>query len=262
MYCRRQPLAPVVPESYRFYALPVEALLKLEEWEPHQRLLGRGLLVDLTEQPTDTEVIFISHQWTSFNHPDPTGTQLRALQNVLRKLMAGEMGVRTNCRLEGIYQVKLVTESGAWKRMLPGAYVWIDYMCMPQPYAGGKVPTMSDHRVLEASPEPIRSTCAGIEQRELTKQLRAAVDSIPAYVRLQRESNSQSPDRAPSLLTESTDPALRSSAARRCGCSCPRASTPTGRGPRATSSRGASAAGAAWHNIAICDAMRCYAVLC
>ena len=53
-------------------------------------------------------MIFISHQWTSFNHPDPKNEQLKALQMTIRNLLSGKTSVRTNWALEMGYGIKKV----------------------------------------------------------------------------------------------------------------------------------------------------------
>ena len=46
------------------------------------------------------KIFFISHQWTSYNHPDPKKDQLKSLQHVLRRLANGEMSVKGNFAVE------------------------------------------------------------------------------------------------------------------------------------------------------------------
>ena len=82
--------------TYGFYVLPIAHLLELTEWVPHQDLLAAGKLVEVEPDDTETEVVFCSHQWTSFDAPDPTMDQLKVLQSVIRKLMAGKTDVRSN----------------------------------------------------------------------------------------------------------------------------------------------------------------------
>ena len=55
------------------------------------------------------KVIFVSHQWTSFSHPDPKNQQLKALQMTIRNLLSGKNTVRTNWALEMGYGIKKVT---------------------------------------------------------------------------------------------------------------------------------------------------------
>ena len=179
----RTPLAPVSPETYPFYAMRVKDLMELTEWLPHQKLLAAGKLINLGADPTAAkgrEVIFVSHQWTAFDHPDPACSQLQALQRVLRKLLTGGLEVRTNGMLEAIYGIKVITPGTAWQAMLPEALIWIDYACMPQPSVeddpaeqasdGAQV---QDHRLLANASEA---------KQRVIEQLTAAVDSIPSYV--------------------------------------------------------------------------------
>ena len=121
--------------SYGFYALPVADLLELTEWVPHQDLLAAGKLVEVKPDDTETEVVFCSHQWTSFDAPDPTMDQLRVLQSVIRKLMAGKTDVRSNGMLDAVYQYQMRSSGSDWAKALPKMCFWLDYFCMPQPGA-------------------------------------------------------------------------------------------------------------------------------
>ena len=121
--------------SYGFYALPVADLLELTEWVPHQDLLAAGKLVEVKPDDTETEVVFCSHQWTSFDAPDPTMDQLKVLQSVIRKLMAGKTEVRSNGMLDAVYQYQMRSSGSDWAKALPKMCFWLDYFCMPQPGA-------------------------------------------------------------------------------------------------------------------------------
>ena len=121
--------------SYGFYALPVAHLLELTEWVPHQDLLAAGKLVEVKPDDTETEVVFCSHQWTSFDAPDPTMDQLKVLQSVIRKLMAGKTDVRSNGMLDAVYQYQMRSSGSDWAKALPKMCFWLDYFCMPQPGA-------------------------------------------------------------------------------------------------------------------------------
>jgi hypothetical protein len=179
----RTPMAPVSDEGYPFYAMTVKEILSLTDWHPHQHLLADGKLINLTADPAagkGREVIFISHQWTGFNHPDPACSQLQALQRVLRSLMDGALDVRTNKELEAIYGIKIITPGTEWKAMLADALIWIDYACMPQPSVEDDLADQAsdgaqvqDHRLLENASEA---------KQRVIEQLTAAVDSIPSYV--------------------------------------------------------------------------------
>jgi len=55
-------------------------------------------------------VVFFSHQWTAFNHPDPGNLQYNFMVSALREL-AKEKG---------------------WNEDLKDIFVWVDYSCIPQ----------------------------------------------------------------------------------------------------------------------------------
>ena len=68
-------------EEYPYYGISVPDFLNLTEWLPHEALKASGKVRQMGEAD---EVIFVSHQWCSFSHPDPAGNQLRALQTQIR----------------------------------------------------------------------------------------------------------------------------------------------------------------------------------
>ena len=59
-----------VEMRYPMYVMHVSEFLRLGELEPHQALRDAGKLC--TWAPRMKHVIFLSHQWTSYNHPDPS----------------------------------------------------------------------------------------------------------------------------------------------------------------------------------------------
>ena len=106
-------------------------LLALERWVPHQVLLSQGALVDLSDEE-DARVAFVSHQWTGFGHPDPSGAQLRHLQRVVRRLRNGELDVNNHMILELIYGFQACTTAEEWTEKLGGGfYFWIHYLSIP-----------------------------------------------------------------------------------------------------------------------------------
>ena len=68
----------VINAAYPMYGLKVKDLMAMDKWIPHQDLLASGKLHKLSEDGSDP-VIFLSHQWCAFAHPDPKGEQLKAL---------------------------------------------------------------------------------------------------------------------------------------------------------------------------------------
>ena len=79
----------VSDEGYPMYLLPFGEFMAMDRWVPHQELKAQGKVVEF-DQSMWGKVFFISHQWTSYNHPDPECDQLKSLQHVLRRLANGE----------------------------------------------------------------------------------------------------------------------------------------------------------------------------
>ena len=193
-------------KKYPFYVIPVPTLLELEAWQPHQDLLAAGKLIEINDDQ-DVEVLFISHQWTALNHPDPSNEQLEALQRVLRMLMAGKSEVKSNAFMNMVYHVDWTMTGADWKAKLPSMYLWIDYVSIPQPGAviEAEAATMSDNlrteldvdgngeiskeemlnapaklSIEDSDHRKLNSTDSKI--RSLIESLKNAVDSIPSYI--------------------------------------------------------------------------------
>ena len=142
-----------VNETYPMYVLPIATLLEMTEWIPHQELLAQNKLVKLSEVEADaSEVIFLSHQWVwpagnhasssptplahprvlfdtyirwcSFLHPDPKGDQLRPLQDLVRRLVGGDIVVRTRPELEMMFGYKKISGKDVWEALPASGYVW------------------------------------------------------------------------------------------------------------------------------------------
>ena len=79
------------------------------------------------------------------------------------------MTVESNAILQMVYGLQITTTPDEWKRRLPNALIWFDYMSIPQPGAGSDGKS-SDHRLAEGVAD------------DVVEQLRDAVDSIPTFV--------------------------------------------------------------------------------
>lgn len=91
----------------------------------HQILLKEGKLTRFEDLPLGAFVMFISHQWNSFNHPDPDGYQIRVLCKLLRDLRDGVHGtVSTDPFHVLLYDEDTRTHKSEWQTLLSNAYVW------------------------------------------------------------------------------------------------------------------------------------------
>ena len=114
------------------YVMHVSEFLRLGELEPHQALRDAGKLCMLA--PRMKHVIFLSHQWTSYRHPDPSLEQLRVVQRVLLRMMAGDVPATLPPFADAAYLPKGVSISPSeWTKIVPDAYIWMECVDAPCP---------------------------------------------------------------------------------------------------------------------------------
>ena len=94
--------------------VPLGTFLTMGEMVMHEKLRSQGCLVihdtmeELVNFSIHNHIIFISHQWTAFSHPDPTLMQYRVATSALRHIVE-KIDVDVN-----------------------RVWVWLDYCCIPQ----------------------------------------------------------------------------------------------------------------------------------
>jgi len=150
--------------SYTSYPQRYGECSKGRVMEVHQELKTRGFLTRWQDAPSDSEIIFVSHEWLSWAHPDPKGEQLRVLCRVLEKLKSGELNTEMDPIHTILYKHKFTTKGKDWKAMLKRTYLWVDWFSMPQPGAE-KEDEIGEERMAKLRAEGSR-----------------AIRSIPAYV--------------------------------------------------------------------------------
>jgi ankyrin repeat protein len=133
---------------YPMYVLPLAELFLIdavEKLKPHQVLLQLGVLHRFT--PGEGRVLFVSHQWLSHGHPDPTCAQIGVLQAALRRLATGKVAVESHPHLQ-IVVGGITVRGREWKRLLtaPDTYVWLDWFSVPQPSVSSDEQTLADMR--------------------------------------------------------------------------------------------------------------------
>jgi hypothetical protein len=132
--------------------------------EAHQELKRRGELVRWENLPIDAHIIFLSHEWVGWSHPDPHGIQLKTFLQVMKRLGSGEISqVEMNVTHSKLYKKNHIVRAEEWKELMSTAYVWIDWASMPQPSACS--PSVSQEK-----------------KKKMETDLGNAVKSIPAYV--------------------------------------------------------------------------------
>lgn len=144
------------------WVIHADNLLKLDFMRPHQELRTQGLL-EMHDVSTDVpnpgaRVTFVSHEWSSFDHPDPHGIQLNALKDMILGLRDGSREPHYDiiahfrsqlCRPVSIQERKAVTKG----------YFWLDFFSIPQVCC-----------------------CAESDKQQVQREMLSAVMSLHTYV--------------------------------------------------------------------------------
>jgi len=158
--------------KFPMYLVPLDQLHRLYggkepryyRIEAHQELKRRGELVRWEDLPFDANIIFLSHEWVGWSHPDPHGIQLKTFLRVMERLRLGLISrVDMNYHHAMMFKTNHVVQAEEWEEILRTAYVWIDWASMPQPSACP--PSVSQDK-----------------KNKIGTDLGNAVKSIPAYV--------------------------------------------------------------------------------
>jgi len=154
------------------YLVPLDQLHRLyggneprnDRIEAHQELKRRRELVRWENLPFDAHIIFVSHEWVGWSHPDPHGIQLKTFLKVMQRLRSGEIAhVEMSAFHTFLYKMNRVVKPEEWEEILSTPYIWFYWASMPQPSACP--PSVSQE-----------------EKVTMGSNLGKAVRSIPAYV--------------------------------------------------------------------------------
>ena len=116
--------------KFPMYLVPLDQLQRLyggaepryDRIEAHQKLLKRGELVRWIDLPIDGHIIFFSHEWVGWNHPDPHGVQLKTFLRVMQRLRSGEISqVEMNVFHTLMYKTNHVVKAETFQDILSRA---------------------------------------------------------------------------------------------------------------------------------------------
>eukprot|EP00434_Breviolum_minutum_P018830 symbB.v1.2.016609.t1/scaffold1266.1/size127780/4 len=130
-----QQIHPLLP----MWVLSVHDFLSMDlPIAKHEELFANG---KLSRRKSDDYCIFVSHQWISSSHPDPTGQQLGVLQKCLRKLCDGSIDVVNDPSSQFLGDYKRMTKTQ--RARVRDGYIWLDWISIPQDCTTGLENDMS-----------------------------------------------------------------------------------------------------------------------
>lgn len=141
------------------WVISAENLLQLDSFKPHQELQAAGLLELHDPEHRDARVTFVSHEWSSFDHPDPQNAQLHSLQQMILGIRDGSIQLRHDMNS---YFRPAMTRPVSLQELkgIPKGYFWIDFLSIPQ----------------------VCHCTSAAERRQVQEDMRAAVMSLHTYV--------------------------------------------------------------------------------
>jgi len=122
-----------------------------------ERLKKMGRLRLKETLPEDATTIYVSHEWPSWNHADPRGTQIRTLCEALKRY-------REMKSILPAMSAESRETNSVFKRQI---FIWFDWFCMPQ--------HDKEEEEEEEEEEKKDADIIDIERK-------AAMSSIPAYI--------------------------------------------------------------------------------
>mmetsp|Transcript_62041 Transcript_62041/g.101468 ORF Transcript_62041/g.101468 Transcript_62041/m.101468 type:complete len:682 (-) Transcript_62041:67-2112(-) len=145
---------------YPMYVIPVKKLMQMRKFLIHREMMERNLLQEYTPE-TEGRVIVVSHQWLSYNHPDPDQEHFFTLKRVLDRLGNGEVNRVEDYWLHAVMFRSTGITAREWKNEFENTFVWIDYCCIPQ------VEVDMDPRTVTLSGLAVQSISAYVERASL-----------------------------------------------------------------------------------------------
>ena len=112
---------------------------------------------------------FVSHQWLSDRHPDPTGQQLKVLQTALANMLSGQSRITVLPVVEiltGSVAAPTASELGA--RPL---FIWYDYFSCPQGHMQHRSSAINSIHAYVARSEFFIVLCPALEHQPLSGRL-------------------------------------------------------------------------------------------
>ena len=192
--------------SFPMWVMPVRTLLAMERLRPHEEV--KSSLVQWNES-LPGKVIFISHTWLRFSHPDSEdGQKFKLLQHLLVRAIGGELEINAFGLVEFFFDSLRIAAADLQADLSDG-YVWLDFMSIPQAAAAAK----EQGQAIDSINSYIRSSSyfmclAGPWRHENGSYRDVMAWSQRGWCRLEMLSNALSPNAKPIIVAQSPSDVL------------------------------------------------------
>lgn len=131
----------IFQKKFPMYVISVKDFIKRYDYmgavlESHDVLKEIGILKTMSTSSSTTKevVVFVSHEWYAYHHPDPNGIKLGHLVAILKRFLRGDISViNTHWKHQLIFSDNQSGVKLDWKAYFESAYIWLDFISMPQP---------------------------------------------------------------------------------------------------------------------------------
>ena len=129
-------LSTALKRSFPMFVLPIKTLLSpsFQMFRPHEELRDAGALVEW--QQGMAPVLFVSHTWLRYRHPDSEALdKFKTLTSTLKRVVAGELAVKPGWLTELVFGKKAKEfrcSAAQLQRDLMDGYIFFDFMSIPQ----------------------------------------------------------------------------------------------------------------------------------
>jgi hypothetical protein len=128
-------------EKLKMRVVSLHTIMKMYGGQRHPKIDSyeffkeRDGLVEFRYVPNRSTIIYVSHEWTGTDLPDPDGTQMYHLLVLLERLQKGMVSRTDMDAFHSLfYKQNVTTTADDWKRILDSekTYIWYDGFCVPR----------------------------------------------------------------------------------------------------------------------------------
>lgn len=119
-----RPIEPLFP----MLVIPVSEALKMDKFPKHEDVKDTVLVEWSVGMGS---VLFFSHTWLGYNHPDPDGIKWNLAKTLLQKALSGKLDILPHWTVEFLFG-NLKVQGAELQAALKGGYIWCDFASVPQ----------------------------------------------------------------------------------------------------------------------------------
>ena len=123
--------------TWDMWVMPTCEYVRLSMLRSHEELRAEGKVVRVDRSMV--RIFYISHEWTSLQHPDHSMSQLRTFQLVLLRMLRGDLPDISPIFSDAVRLPRNVSiVSSQWQTLVQDSFVWMDCISVRSLFASRK----------------------------------------------------------------------------------------------------------------------------